>query len=113
MELTETARDDGITQVALVGKLDIAGLHEVDIRFHGLTAAKRQPAIVDMTGVEFIASLGMGMLISCAQSLQRNGAKMVLYGTTGDADRALRSAGMDQAIEMVATEAEAVAAVTG
>lgn len=113
MELTETPRDDGITQVALDGKLDIAGLHDVDVRFHGLTAAKKQPAIVDMSGVEFIASLGMGMLISCAQSLQRSGNKMALYATAGDADTALRSAGIDQAIPMVATEAEAVAAVSG
>ncbi|MEO1058835.1 MAG: STAS domain-containing protein [Actinomycetota bacterium] len=111
MELTEIERNDGISQVALAGKLDIAGLHEVDVLFHGLTAAKQQPAIVDLSGVDYIASLGMGMLISCAQSLQRRGAKMALYGAHGVVDEALRSAAIDQVIPMVDTADAALAVV--
>ncbi|MEM9513797.1 MAG: STAS domain-containing protein [Actinomycetota bacterium] len=103
MELAEIERDDGISQVALVGKLDIAGLHEVDVLFHGVTAAKQRPAVVDLSGVEYIASLGMGMLISCAQSLQRRGYKLALYGARGVVDEALRAAAIDQVIPMVDT----------
>ncbi|MEO8692753.1 MAG: STAS domain-containing protein [Acidimicrobiales bacterium] len=101
MQLEATQRTDGITQVALIGRLDVTGLHEVDIKFHGATAARKQPAIVDLSGLEYIASLGMGMLISCAQSLRRKGYSMVLVGATGDVDTALRTAGIDQAIPMV------------
>ena len=102
MQLEATQRTDGITQVALIGRLDVTGLHEVDIKFHGATAARPQPAIVDLTGLEYIASLGMGMLISCAQSLRRKGHPMVLVGANGDVDTALRRAGIDQAIPMAA-----------
>jgi hypothetical protein len=42
----------------------VNGLHEVDIKFHGATAARSQPAIVDLIELDYIASLGMGMLIS-------------------------------------------------
>jgi anti-sigma B factor antagonist len=108
MELVEVEREDGITQVALVGKLDLTGLHAVDIRFHGLTAARKRPAIVDLAQLEYIASLGMGMLISCAQSLQRSGAAMVLVGATGNVDTALRTAGIDQAIPMAPDVDEAL-----
>jgi anti-sigma B factor antagonist len=101
VQLEVTERDDGISQVALVGKLDITGLHEVDARFHEQTAARRQPTIVDLSRLEFIASLGMGMLISCAQSLQRDGHTMVMAGAIGVVDTALRTAGLDQAIPMV------------
>jgi anti-sigma B factor antagonist len=100
MLLQATERTDGITQVALVGRLDVTGLHEVDIKFHAATAARSRPAIVDLSGLEYIASLGMGMLISCAQSLRRKGHTMVLVGTNGDVDTALRRAGIDQAIPM-------------
>ena len=108
MQLDDHPRDDGVTLVALVGRLDLKGLHDVDMRFHALTAARGAPTIVDMSGIEYIASLGMGMLISCAQSLQRKGQQMVLAGATGDVDAALRTAGLDAAIPMVADLDEAL-----
>src|SRR3954469_15131943 len=101
MLLQTIERSDGITQVELIGRLDVSGLHEVDIKFHGATAARPHPAIVDLSGLDYIASLGMGMLISCAQSLRRKGHAMVLVGAKGDVDTALRTAGIDQAIPMV------------
>ncbi|MEM8619537.1 MAG: STAS domain-containing protein [Actinomycetota bacterium] len=112
MELTNLERGDGISHVALAGKLDIAGLHEVDVPFHGLTAAQQRPAIIDLSGLDYIASLGMGMLISCARSLERRGAPMVLYGARGPVDEALRATAIDQIITMVDSEAAAVQAVS-
>ena len=108
MLLEAIERTDGITQVALVGRLDVTGLHEVDIKFHAATAARSRPAIVDLSGLEYIASLGMGMLISCAQSLRRKGHTMVLVGAQGDVDTALRRAGIDQAIPMASDIDEAL-----
>jgi anti-sigma B factor antagonist len=111
MLLQATQRTDGITQVALVGRLDVSGLHEVDIKFHGATAARAQPAIIDLTALDYIASLGMGMLISCAQSLRRKGHGMVLMGAKGDVDTALRTAGIDKAIPMASDVDEALRAI--
>lgn len=108
MRLDILKRDDDISQVALVGKLDLTGLHEVDIKFHGNTAAQKRPAIVDLSELEYIASLGVGMLISCAQSLQRRNAVMVLVGAKGAVDTVLRTSGIDKAIPMVATVDEAL-----
>jgi anti-anti-sigma factor len=108
MLLETTERTDGITQVGLVGRLDVTGLHEVDIKFHSATAARLQPAIVELSGLDYIASLGMGMIISCAQSLKRKGYPMVLVGAHDDVDTALRRAGIDQAIPMVPDVDEAL-----
>jgi anti-sigma B factor antagonist len=108
MRLEVTERADDISQVALIGKLDISGLHEVDLKFHGVTAARKKPAVIDLTQLEYIASLGMGMLISCAQSLRRAGQPMILAGATGTVDTALRTAGIDQAIPMAASVDEAI-----
>ena len=112
MHLEVIDRTDGVSQVALVGKLDINGLHEVDMKFHGTTASRKQSAIVDLSRLEYIASLGMGMLISCAQSLQRKGHRMVLAGATGNVDMALRTAGIDQAIPM-ATDVDETLRIIG
>ena len=113
MQLDVIERTDGISQVALVGKLDLSGLHAIDLQFHARTASRKVPAIVDLGQLEYIASLGMGMLISCAQSLQRAGATMVLVGAQGIVDTALRTAGIDQAIPMAATVDDALAIIAG
>jgi anti-anti-sigma factor len=98
VQIHEIRLDQTITHLALCGRLDAAGLHAVDIKFHGYTAARRKPALVDMSQVEFIASLAMGMLISCAKSLQRHGAKMVLLSPTVLVEEALKAVGIDQVI---------------
>ena len=108
MEVKEVGRDDGISQVELIGTLDVAGMHDVDAEFHSLTALPGQPCIVDLSKVTYIASLGMGMLISCAQSLGRRGQKMVLMAPQEPVLEVLRAVGLDSAIPIVMDEAEAL-----
>ena len=107
MELRETARNDDITQVALIGKLDVAGLHSVDVKFHSATAARRRNAIVDFSGVDFISSLGIGMLVSCAKSLARHQARMVIVNPQPVVEEVLRLTAIDQAVPIVRTVEDA------
>jgi anti-anti-sigma factor len=108
VQLNAVLLDDHITHLALVGKLDVAGLHAVDMKFHGYTAARRKPTLVDISGLEFITSLGMGMIISCARSLQRFGAKMVLVNPQPEVEEVLKSVGIDQGVPIVRTVEEGV-----
>jgi anti-anti-sigma factor len=101
VQLNEVCLDDRLTHLALVGKLDIAGLHTVDVKFHGYTAARRRPTLVDVSGLEFITSLGMGMIVSCARSLQRFGAKLVLLNPQPVVEEALKAVGLDQGVPIV------------
>jgi anti-anti-sigma factor len=101
IQLNEILLDDRITHLAIVGRLDIAGLHAVDVKFHGYTAARRRPTLVDISGLEFITSLGMGMITSCARSLQRHGAKMVLLNPQPAVEETLKAVGLDQGVPIV------------
>ena len=101
IQLNEIRLNDQITYLAIVGKLDIAGLHAVDVKFHGYTAARRRPTLVDISGLEFITSLGMGMFVSCARSLQRYGAKMVLLNPQPAVEETLKAVGIDQGVPIV------------
>jgi anti-sigma B factor antagonist len=101
IQLTEVQLDDRITHLAIVGQLDIAGLHAIDTRFHALTASRRRPSLIDLSGLEFITSLGMGMFVSCARSLQRFGAKMVLLNPRPEIEEVLKAVGIDQGIPIV------------
>ena len=108
MQIQEIHMDDHITHLALIGKLDVTGLHAVDIKFHGYTAARRRPTLVDLSQVEFISSLGMGMFISCAHSLRRHGAKMVLLNPQPLVEEAMNAVGLGQAVPIAHSLDEAI-----
>ena len=108
IQLNEVHLDDRLTHLALIGKLDVAGLHAIDVKFHGYTAARRRPTLVDLSGLELITSLGMGVFISCARSMQRFGARMVLLNPQPVVEEAMKSVGLGEAIPIVHSQEEAM-----
>jgi len=54
------------------------------------------------------AALGIGMLFGCAQSLRRHGATMVLVGSSGFVDNALRTVGAHEIIPFAETMEDAL-----
>jgi len=61
------------TSVAVKGRLDAAGVGEVELKLTTHTVARQKPAVIDLTDVGFIASLGIGMLVAIAKSLRARG----------------------------------------
>lgn len=107
IQLNEVKVDDRITHLVIIGQLDVAGMHAIDVKFHGYTAARRRPTVVDIAGLDFISSLGMGMFMSCARSLQRFGAKMVLLNPRAEVEEALKAVGIDKGVPIVRSTEEA------
>jgi anti-anti-sigma factor len=109
MQLNVTRADDEMTELALAGKLDIAGVHAIDLKFHVNTAARRKPCLVDLSQLEMITSLGIGLLISCGRSLMRHGFKMVLLNPQPVVEEAMKAIGLGEAIPIARTREEAMA----
>ena len=93
MELKVIKADGDYTHVALSGRLDIDGVTSLEEKFTHVVSDKGRPAIVDMTEVGFIASLGMRMLLNAAKALRANGAKLVVYNPQPVVLEALQTAG--------------------
>jgi anti-sigma B factor antagonist len=108
MQLNQIRVDDQITHLALVGSLDLAGLHAVDMKFHSYTAARRKPTLVDLSQLDFISSLGMGMFITCAQSLARHGVQMVLLNPQAPVEEAMNAVGLGRALCIAHSPEEAM-----
>ena len=109
MQLNVIRADDEMTELALVGKLDIAGVHAIDLKFHVNTAARRKPTLVDLTQLEMLTSLGIGLIISCGRSLMRHGPKMVLLNPQPVVEEAMNAIGLGEAIPIARTREEAMA----
>jgi anti-anti-sigma factor len=111
LECTATQGSDGVTRARLDGRLDAAGADAVGTRFTASVVATGHDAVVDLGGVTFIASLGLRLLISVARGVAGKGHRIVLYGAQPLVQDVLDGAALDQILPVVATEAEALAAL--
>ncbi len=98
----------GIRRIALEGRLDAAGAQAAEAEFNSAVDAGPS-AIVDLSQVPFIASLGIRMLVAAAQSRAKIGGKLVLVGPDELTMRILKTTGIDQLVPVRATVDEALA----
>ena len=107
MDFVLTELDSGTNRVTLSGRLDAVGAEAIDLRFTSTVGSVAKNALVDLTEVSFVASLGLRMFISVARVLQRRGAQMILFGAQSQVMEVFNTIALDQMIPIVATEAEA------
>jgi anti-sigma B factor antagonist len=108
MQIT-ISNDTGPTaKVVLVGKLDIAGADVVALPLATLAGGKTS-IIVDMSGVTFVASIGIRHLVLASKAISRRGGKLVLVNPTGMVRDVLVTSGLADLLPIVATESEAYA----
>jgi len=72
-EIVVIEASEALTHVALRGKLDVAGAGDVELELTRQTVARRKPAIVDISAVDLLASIGVGMLVKNARSMHSYG----------------------------------------
>jgi anti-sigma B factor antagonist len=108
MQLSIEKLDSGVKQLTLVGRLDLKGTNEIDNQFTFQTSSASTPILVDMSGVDFIASIGMRLLISNAKALARRGSKLVLLAPTPLVREALTTSGFADLIPMIDDREEAI-----
>jgi anti-sigma B factor antagonist len=78
MDIEVNMLGDGIKQISLTGRLDMKNALLIDTRFTALVAAETGLVVVDMSCVDFIASIGIRLLISNAKALANRGGRLVL-----------------------------------
>lgn len=102
----------GVTRAVLSGRMDSLSVGQAETSFIAHLVPKEQPAVVDLSNVTFIASLGIRMLLGTARALDRAGVKLALYGAKDAVMDIIETTALTEIIPVVGTEAEAVAAVT-
>ena len=111
MEMNVEELPSGATLVVLRGRLDVAGAGAIELKFNA-TASKRKALVVDMSGVGFVASMGMRLLLLVGKTMTARGGKMALLSPVPDVASVLHTAGIDSIIPICTSRDAAVAAVT-
>lgn len=106
MELHIGASSETVTRVTLVGMFDMVAVDEFESRFLAATAGRGKDTIIDLAGMSFIASLGMGVLEKAYKDLKHKGAKIVLLNPQPDVESALRAAHLHKTLPIAHGEEE-------
>lgn len=78
MTLKQEQLEGGIVRVILEGTLDIEGTAALEPQLTHLTASDKTYVILDLAGVEFMSSIGIGAIVRVAKALRRRGGNMVI-----------------------------------
>ena len=102
-----------VRKIVLAGRLDTAGVDQVETKFGAAIVPAGKNTIVDLTQVSFLASMGIRMLIATARSLSRKGSKLVMFGATPGVMDVIETTALTDIIPLAATESEAIGLAAG
>jgi len=94
MEILYSELDNGICLIKLKGKLDIIGTGEIETRFTGYCSGDNVRVIADLSEVDYLASIGIRLLMLTAKSVATRGGKMVLLNPIPEVQSVLEITGI-------------------
>ena len=84
MELQYSEVEKNIRLIKLNGRLDIVGVGAIETKFSGYCSGENPRVIVDLSDVDFLASIGIRLLTLNAKSIASRGGRMVLLSPKAD-----------------------------
>jgi anti-sigma B factor antagonist len=90
----------GCDPLALSGRLDGSSVREVRESVERLIAATDGDVVVDLTRVDVIDAVGLGMLAAAHRRLEREGRHLVLRGCAGNVRRVLAVTGLRRVLHV-------------
>ncbi len=104
--------NENLRRIVISERLDVAGTDAISTKFAALAAGSAKRVLVDLTGVTFLASMGIRALVTNAKAQHQRGGRMVLFvGANSGVAKTLATTGIDALIPMFTDAAEAEKAV--
>jgi anti-anti-sigma factor len=113
MRLETQEMDGGVLRVRLSGRMDVSGVDAIAMPFAALAATGSRGVIVDLTEVEFLASIGIRAILQNARAHKMRGGGMVLLAPPPLVDEVLRTAGVPNVVPIMSDLEAARAALAG
>jgi anti-sigma B factor antagonist len=110
MEMDLEEAEGGVAFVIMRGRLDTVGASAIDLKFNAIAGARRA-VVVDLSQVDFLASLGIRVLVLGARAVKNKGGKLVILSPNEGVRSVLSAACTESLIPIFPDRAAAVAAV--
>jgi anti-anti-sigma factor len=116
MEISEAALkteelSGGITVVHLSGRIDTAGAAAVEFQMKAIGDTRRA-VVVDLTQVNFLASMGLRILTVFAQTIAKDGGRVACFGPNENVTRVLEISRLTSLLPIRGGLGEATASVS-
>ncbi len=113
MEITERTESGSVTVLSLTGAVmggpDAAALND---RLHGLVDGGKRKVVLDLSGVSYLNSSGLGILIGGLTTMRNNGGDLRLAAANERVDQLLTVTRLSQVFGAHPTVDAAVASYT-
>jgi anti-sigma B factor antagonist len=105
VELSISITENGTARVVkLEGTCDLATAPELRQALHALTPPDVQDVTLDVSGLEFIDSTGLGVVLGAMRRLREGGGNLRIAGAAGTVRRVLEITDLDKVIPLVDAE---------
>lgn len=98
MRLATEELEGNILRVSLAGRMDISGIDAIGVPFAALAATDNRRVIVDLSGVDFLASIGIRAILQNARAHRMRGGAMVLLAPRPLIEEVLQAAGVSNVV---------------
>lgn len=103
-----------VTVLELVGRVTIGrSCQELEWRLDELSNAGKRTVVIDLSGVTFIDSSGLGIFAMCSGKLRSVGGELRIAAPITPVEQVFRLTKVDMIVPIYATTAEALAAASG
>ena len=108
MFISHTDVGENLRKIVILGRLDIPGTESVADELEKLAAAPKKGVVVDLSSLNFLASIGIRALFKSAKVVQERGGRMVLVvGGNTLVVMSLEATGINNLIPMFKSSTEA------
>jgi anti-sigma B factor antagonist len=100
----------GYAVITISGRLALGGETEkLHAAVNGLLQKDHKRVVLDISGLDYVDSSGVGMLVSCLTNVKKAGGDLKVVGANQRIRRIFSMTGIDNLMQMFPTVAEATA----
>jgi anti-anti-sigma factor len=108
MKLEYAELQHGIRLIKLEGRLDLNGTYSIEVQFVNRCAGDGVRVLVDLSGVDYVSSVGIPMLVNTAKSVVSRGGKMAFLRPQENVIKVLELVGVSQFIPIYPDQQAAI-----
>jgi anti-anti-sigma factor len=108
VSFTEEMLEGGLMKIALTGSLDAPGAMAIEDQFKERLKERGGNIILDMSGLDYMSSYGLRMILMSAKTLHDKGGGLYLAAPTSRVMEVIKVAGYDTMFPVYESVAEAI-----
>ncbi len=108
MEITESKAAD-TTVLDLAGRLDTNTCKALEDRLNGLVAGGAASLLIDFSGIDYISSAGLRVLLACAKQMKQKQGRLALSGMQPQVREIFDISGFSKIFTIIGSRDEALA----